>query len=492
MNDGHDLEALIRSRTPIIAIESREEGRALELLRSLRLPYNWPLFKWSVTEGLVSLAFDFDLEKEHLEPAQVLRHIKQRSGPGVYVLVDFHPYLDDPVTVRLLKDIAMQYPRSEKTLVLLSHALTIPDELRNFGATFRLSLPDPDSIRQIVKQVARQWAQDNPGRKVKADRQSLDLLIANLGGLTAAEVRRLAHRAIHDDGVINGDDLPRITKAKYELLGRDGILHFIHDIGDFSDIGGFRHLHNWLAQRRAAFRQTDHGLDRPRGILLLGVQGCGKSLAAKAVAGIWGIPLLRMDFAALFNKFHGETERNLRESLRAAEVMAPCVLWVDEIEKGISTGDHDGGTSKRVLGSLLTWMAENTAPVFLVATANDITSLPPELIRKGRLDEIFFVDLPDIANRKQIFEIHLRRRGHDPLNFNSGELARLSEGFSGAEIEQCVVAALYAAQSGDAPLSDELLQEEIRRTRPLSVLMAEKIDALRNWARDRTVSADAP
>ncbi len=493
MNDRHDLELLLRSRIPIIAINSREERRVLNLLRDMRHDMRHSLqqglYKWTLTEGLLSLSFDYAIDESHDQPEEILAHIKSVGKPGIYVLVDFHPFLNDPLNVRLLKDIALQHDSQPRTIVLLSHELKLPAELRNYATRFSLSLPHRDMIRDIVRQVAKQWSKDNPGQRVNANRQALEQLINNLAGLTAAEARRLAYKAIYDDGAIQEDDLPRIMQAKYELLSQDGILHFEYDLEEFANIGGFRHLKTWLEQRRHAFAEADHPLDPPRGILLLGVQGCGKSLAARAVAGAWGIPLLRLDLAAMYNKFHGETERNLRESLNAAVAMSPCVLWIDEVEKGISVTDQDGGTSKRVLGALLTWMAENTAPVFLVATANDIESLPPELIRKGRLDEIFFVDLPDLASRKTIFEIHLRKRQQDPRQFNCAELARQAEGFSGAEIEQCVVSALYAAQARQQPLDDTLLKEELTRTRPLSVVMGEKIEALRNWARERTVSA---
>ena len=258
----------------------------------------------------------------------------------------------------------------------------------------------------------------------------------------------------------------------------------------FAEVGGLERLKRWLGQRKDAFVAADAMLDPPKGILLVGVQGGGKSLAAKAVAGLWQLPLLRLDFGTLYNKFFGETERNLRNSLRTAEAMAPCVLWVDEIEKAIASGDYDSGTSKRVLGTLLTWLAERDQPVFLVATANRIDALPPELIRKGRLDEIFFVDLPDAVVRSQIFDIHLRKRGQNVQAFNLDELARHSDGFSGAEIEQAVVAALYLAREQRRPLDIGHLLMELEQTRPLSVVMAEQLTALREWARHRTVAAN--
>ncbi len=490
MSDRDDLERVLRSRTPIVALETREERRALDLLRQLRQHLPWPVWKWTLTEGLTSLAFDFALEGRHTEPDAILRHLRDEASPGVYVLVDFHPFLGDPVNVRLLKDIALRYDTNPRTVVLLSHDIALPAELDNHAVTVRLSLPDRETVRRIVVEEARRWKQEHPGRKVAADREALELLVNNLTGLTAAEVRRLAHQAIFDDGVIDAGDLPRVMQAKYDLLNQDGVLHYEFETERFADIGGFRRLREWLERRRSAFHDPRPGLDTPKGILLLGVQGCGKSLAARAVAGIWGIPLLRLDFATLYNKYHGETERNLRESLRAAEAMAPCVLWIDEIEKGLSTSDSDAGTSRRVLGTLLTWMAEKEAGVFLVATANDIQALPPELIRKGRLDEIFFVDLPDLATRKRIAEIHLRKRGADPMHYNTGELARRTEGFSGAEIEQLVVSALYAAHARGESLSDADLFAEAEHTRPLSVIMAEPVAALREWARTRTVPVD--
>jgi SpoVK/Ycf46/Vps4 family AAA+-type ATPase len=362
--------------------------------------------------------------------------------------------------------------------------------VRSFGARFKLKLPGPDTLRAWLNDEARQWARQNPGRRVRTDDQTLKSLVAQLNGLTEIDARRLIRSAIHDDGAITESDFPPLLKAKYDLLDQGGVLAFELDTARFTDIGGLRTLRGWLERRKTAFVEPQPALDPPRGILLVGVQGAGKSLAAKAVAGLWRLPLLRLDFGVLYNKFFGETERNLREALRTAESMSPCVLWVDEIEKGIASGDYDSGTSKRVLGTLLTWLAERSRPVFLVATANRIDALPPELIRKGRLDEIFFVDLPDTETRAQIFSIHLRKRGQQTSDFDLGELARCSDGFSGAEIEQAVVAGLYKAREQQRPLDGEHLLGELRETRPLSVVMSEHLTALRHWARDRTVPAN--
>ena len=490
MNDRHDLELVLQSRIPIIVLETREERRAMELLRSIVERSGQRLFRWTITEGLIPVVHGLGLQAETVEPAAALLHVKNDKKEAIYVLVDFHPWLEDPVHVRLMKDIAIQYEEYGKTLVLLSHDIQIPPELSHYCACVGLSLPDKDKIKSIVRETAAAWSREHGGQRVRADKSILDKLTHNLAGLTIAEVRRLAKRVIYDDGEINADDLPHLLKAKYELLNRDGVLQYEYDTEEFSLIGGFAHLRKWLAQRKNSFHSETGALDRPKGILLLGIQGCGKSLAAKAVAGDWSLPLLRLDVGAIFNKFHGETERNLRETLKAAEAMAPCVLWIDEIEKGFSTSSTDNGTAKRVLGTLLTWMAEKKASVFLVATANEIDALPPELIRKGRMDEIFFVDLPDLSARRHIFEIHLRRREQDPIHFSLVELARKSEGFSGAEIEQVVVSALYSAQAQNTILSDNLMETEIQHTRPLSVVMAEKIQLLRDWAESRTVSAN--
>jgi SpoVK/Ycf46/Vps4 family AAA+-type ATPase len=258
-------------------------------------------------------------------------------------------------------------------------------------------------------------------------------------------------------------------------------------------VGGFKNLKEWLQKRQMIFlgEKNIPGLDTPKGILLLGVQGGGKSLAAKAVAGTWGVPLLRLDIGALYDKYIGETERKMRDSLKMAERMSPCVLWIDEIEKGISTGgENDGGVSQRVLATLLTWMAEKKEPVFVVATANNVQTLPPELMRKGRFDEVFFVDLPDENMRKEILSIHLKKRGFDPAVFDLDKLSQVSNGFSGAEIEQAIVSGLYSMASGSGILTNDILITEVKTTRPLSVLMAEQVEALRDWARDRTVSAN--
>jgi len=493
MNNRHDLNVILSSRVPIVVVETLDEKRFLDMLGDLvRGAFggrHQPLFRWSVTEGLRRLDVDMGAQLHNAEPTNILKHIHAVDAPGIYVLLDFHPYLADPVNVRLLKDIAVDSPDGMRTVVLVSHELKMPPELERLAARFEISLPDDNERAMIVARVVTEWNAAHPG-SVEIDPQAQALLVKNLAGLTRADTRRLAHGAVFADGAITASDLPEVMKAKYELLNRNGVLSFEYETARFADVGGLRNLHTWLKQRRGALSGDLPGLEPPKGVMLIGVQGCGKSLAAKAAAGILGVPLLRFDFGALYNKYHGETERNLRESLRQAEVMSPCVLWIDEMEKGLAADSGDSGLSRRVLGTFLTWMAEKNGAVFVVATANDISALPPELVRKGRFDEIFFVDLPDPRARAKILHIHLSNRGHDADGFDLPALMQASEGFSGAEIEQGIVSGMFAANAAGASLATDLLLAEFERTRPLSIVMREKIDGLTQWAAARTVPAD--
>jgi SpoVK/Ycf46/Vps4 family AAA+-type ATPase len=420
----------------------------------------------------------------------VLEKIKQTSEPTLFVLCDYHPYLpQQPEHTRLLKEIAMGHAQLGHIVVLVSHALELPPELQAYSARIALALPEDVEIMAIVREEVAKWSRQNGNASIKTQPGVLKKLVKNLRGMTREDVRRLARTAIYDDGAITETDLPALNKAKFELIDMDGLLHFEYDTERFSAVGGLSALKQWLQQREQAFVHSDQQADSPKGLMLLGVQGGGKSLAARAIAGLWGVPLLRLDMAALFNKYIGETEKNLQASLRQAELMSPCVLWIDEVEKGVASGDSDDGTARRVLGTLLTWMAERKQRVFMVMTANDVSKLPPELLRKGRLDEIFFVDLPTESVRKTIFAIHLQKRGFDPEQFDLAQLAEFADGFSGAEIEQAVVAARHSSAAARQPLTSAEIVKQLQQTYPLSVVMAEQLAALRHWAADRTVSA---
>jgi len=502
-----DFEVLLRSRVPLIVVESRDEAQVLKALTracarqsdrvpapagaGLRAGSGLPCFQWSVTDGLKRLDTDAGVPQRTIaEPLDILKHVRATSLAGVYALLDFHPYLRDATLVRLIKDIAQEYERCARTLVLISYALEIPPELDHLAARLQMALPDRNERLLLVEEAARQWIRSNPHQPIKIDRHALDMLVENMNGLSVADTQRLARKAIFDDGALQVSDVPEIMRAKYELLNHGGILRYEPDTAHVADVGGLANFKSWLVKRRAAFDGSAPELDAPKGVLLLGVQGCGKSLAARASAGAFSTALLRLDCAALYDKCIGESERHLRESLSTADLLEPCVLWIDEIEKGFAAGDSDGGATRRVLGAFLTWLAEKKSRVFVVATANDITALPPELIRKGRFDEIFFVDLPNLDTRIEILRIHAAKRGIVLDNGALAHLAQACEGFAGAEIEQAVVAALYSAHAKHLTADAALLGAEIAATRPLAVVMSERVAALRVWAQQRTVPAD--
>jgi len=489
---NQDLVTLLRSRTPLLIVESAEEGRVVDGFRHAIAQSLRSLYRWSITDGLQRLDVDSEDERAAAPDASMtLLAIKQQRTPSVYLLLDFQPYLRYPMTLRLVREIVQRLDCAEHTLVLVGAGYELPPELAATATRHAFALPDSQALAALVREEAFNYSREH-GRNVTVDADAARAVVRNLHGLNLDDARRIVRKLIYHDGALAPSDLPELARAKYALLDRDGLLHFEYDTAQFAAVAGLARLKRWIAQRKPAFlgEKAAAKLDPPKGVLLLGVQGCGKSLAAKATAGGFGVPLLRLDFGTLYNKYHGETERNLRESLKSAEMLAPCVLWIDEIEKALATNNADDGVSRRVLGYLLTWMAERKAPVFLVATANDVQSLPAELLRKGRFDEVFFVDLPDAATRAEIFRLHLVRRELKEADYNLAALADASEGFSGAEIEQVIVAALYAAVGDKSRPTQQHLLAEIANTRPLSVLMAERVLALREWARSRTVPAD--
>ena len=489
MQDVKDLALIIDSKVPIIVLETHDETAALQLLTRVAMQRKLGYFGWSITEGLSRLGFGGDCADAATSPTDALRQIKKQTGPALFALCDFHPFLNNqPEHVRLLKDIALAHERLGHVLVLISYELDIPPELRRFSAKFRLALPNDSQLLAIIRDEVLAWNKQNPQAPLQPEPALVKQLVRNLRGLTDADARRLAHGAIHNDGAITAADIQTVNRAKFELLDMAGVLSFEYDTAKFSDVGGLKRLQEWLKLREHVLHAQLR--DRPKGVLLLGVQGSGKSLAAKAIAGAWGLPLLRLDMATLYNKFIGETEKNLRSALDQSEIMAPCVLWIDEIEKGLAGGNNDEGTSQRILGTLLTWMTERTSQVFMVATANDVQSLPPELLRKGRFDEVFFVDLPAVNVRADIFAIHLQQRNFDPARFDLQALAARSEKFSGAEIEQAIVTSVYTCSARREPMTTAHIEQAIDATVPLATMLAEKIEWLRDWAKDRTVPAD--
>lgn len=489
MEELNDIELIVKKGISLIAIESFEESKVLELSTRLAIKSFRKLYRWSITDGLVlNGTTDAVDSPQHENPEAVLQYIRKTQDAAIYVLCDFHHYLDDAKVIRLLKDIVL-YSASGITLILSSHELKLPAEIYRYSSRFRLNFPSEEKIRKIIVDEARDWQRDNQGLQVKTDSNTLDRMIGNLRGLTESDVKHLVKGAIYDDGAITRSDIDEVNKSKFELMNMSNILSYEYDTSHFADVGGLLGLKKWLEQRKDAFLMPQQNLDTPKGVMLLGVQGGGKSLAAKSVAGLWQVPLLRLDMAALYNKFHGETERNLRETLLLADKVSPCVLWVDEIEKSLAHSDNEG-LSKRVLGTLLTWMAERKSQVFIVATSNDISGLPPELVRKGRLDEIFFIDLPSKEDRGHIVEIHLAKREIELTQESIQHIAELTEGFTGAEIEQAIVSAIYSAQASEESVTGAHIVTAVMSTVPISHTRSEDINALRAWAVDRTVSAN--
>lgn len=490
-----ELEVLIRARYPIIYIESYEELRVQEVLRNIARRRGKRIFQWTITDGLVQLGardVEASTSSAHatLEPDGVLSAIRLSKENAIYILKDFHPHLDNPKIVRRLRDLANELKASYKTIILLSPTRKIPLELEKEITYLSFPLPDERELAEILEGIIA-TVNDNPQIVISVDEDDKEAMVKAALGLTAIEAENAFAKAIVMDSSLQRQDLSVILSEKEQIIRKTGFLEYFHSSEEFSSVGGMSVLKEWLRRRGKAFSEKARafGLPAPKGVLLIGVQGCGKSLTAKAVAGLWQMPLLRLDIGGLFGSWIGMSEENTRKALLAAEAISPCILWLDEIEKGLSgfqsSGVSDAGTTARVFSTIVTWLQEKEKPVFVIATANEISQLPPELIRKGRFDEIFFVDLPKEAERKEIFAIHLRKRRRKPENFDLDELVRLTDGFSGAEIEQVVISALYDAFYEGRDLAQADLVRSARETMPLSHTMREQIEALREWAKGR-------
>src|SRR5712692_2347887 len=442
-----DLDTLIRARYPLIYLVSWEEQRLDGILQDLAAQHGKVLFAWSVTRGLRRIGGARAVP--HLDPqkspVEMLATLGKLGEPSLVVLKDFHPFLSDPQVVRALRELAQDLKSTYTTVILLSPVLQIPVELEKELSVLAVSLPGFRDLYQLLREIVTVVRQGNQA-KIDLSREQAEQLIKAAQGLTLSEAENAFAKAIATDGMLSGNDIRLVLDEKRQVIRKSGLLEFVSVDEDLGNVGGVDTLKQWLGNRAAAFGEPARkfGLPAPKGLLLLGVQGCGKSLTAKAIASQWALPLLRLDLGRIFSSLIGSSEENLRRAIRGAESVSPTVLWIDEIEKGLagSSGPavNDTGVSARVFGSLLTWLQEKTAPVFVVATANRIDALPPELLRKGRFDEIFFIDLPSVAERREIFHIHLRRRHREPAHYDLDALAQSSEGFSGSEIEQCVIA----------------------------------------------------
>jgi SpoVK/Ycf46/Vps4 family AAA+-type ATPase len=493
MGPLRDLELTIQSRYPFVAVETSEEDRLEKALADIAADLRVPFFVWTVTSGLRRAGL-MNAMYDTQQPLRALNTVAAMTGEAMFLMKDLQRYFGEPPVVRKLLDLAPEFKHDRRVIVFSGAKIELAAELSALTALHALELPGADELKRIVKQAVQTCERDGPV-KVELPPADLDRLVERLRGFTAFEAERAVTRAILKDRSLGVRDIETIVEIKKELLKKDGVLEYIAPEENLAEVGGFANLKAWLQKRKKAFgpEARQFGIESPRGMLLLGVQGCGKSLVARAVAKEWGLPLLKLEAARLYDKYVGETEKNLERALKTAEQMAPCVLMIDELEKGLSYnpgGDADAGLSKRIFGRLLTWLNDRKAPVFVVATSNNISELPPELTRKGRFDEIFFVDLPNAAERAQIFTVHLKKRKRNPGLFDLSALAEASNGFTGAEIEQAVVSALYTAFSKGMEVTSAIIAAELSATKPLSITRAEDVTALRQWARDRAVMAN--
>jgi AAA+ superfamily predicted ATPase len=494
MDDCDRLVQLIKGGYCCVSVVTHEEDYALELVRVAALNMSRPLWIWSMATGVRDglLAASPILAETEL-PAAGLKSFMDTKPGSVCVTLDLAEHVKG-LTLRLLRDLIRDFQEDDRTLVMIDSTDKLPEVVRAYCRPLEISLPGKPELEAIVRRTLRRYHRNRP-IEVAISRRGLDTIVRNLRGLSRRQAERIILDTITEDRRFDDADIDVVIASKRQMLQRGGLLEYIQTPRDLSEIGGMRRLKKWLRARSHAFGGDAEafGLTPPRGVLMLGVQGAGKSLCAKAIATAWHQPLLRLDPGALYNSFIGESEANLRRVLRQAEAMAPVVLWIDEIEKGFASAasqSTDGGLSKRLFGSLLTWMQEHDAPVFLIATANDIEALPPELLRKGRFDEIFFVDLPTRAVRKRIFAIHIEKRGRNPETFDLDALAAASEGYSGSEIEEAVVTGMHEAFAASKELDGDHVLEALKTSPPLSTTMAERVQALREWAKGRCVPAD--
>lgn len=489
MDASGDLRLLLVSRHPLILARVDDERRFMGYLREAART-DFPLWTWSSTRGLARHGLAPQANTQ--AAARALAFVAEIRGPGVFVFHDAEPVLEDHTSVRAIKERALE-ATTEQTVILTGATISVPDDLLGLALLWKLEPPSDREVQRLVSETLEELhvrqlaAVDLPPERIRE-------LEASLRGLSLLEGQRLILRAALEDGRLDAEDLPRLREAKAGLLAEDGILTLVPtDEGGLDRVGGLDQLKEWLAIRGRGFTSEarDFGLEAPRGVLLIGVPGCGKSLVAKTLARSWGMPLVSLDPGAIFGSFVGESEERLRRALRAIGSMSPVVVWVDEIEKGFaaSASARDGGVGQRVLGSFLSWLQERPGQIFLVATCNDVDSLPPELLRRGRFDETFFVDLPGPAEREAIIRLHLERRRRDPAPLSLDGLVARTEGFSGAELEGVVVGALYRAFAAEKDLDDAFLREEADHTAPLSRTRAEDIARLRAWSAGRAIPA---
>ncbi len=495
MSDRDNLERLLTARHPCISIVSNEEAYVLDVLYRLAIDQGREVREWSASRGLTLGPLTHGERVADTEnPAAAMFYHLKHDASCFLVLLDLAPHLGDAKVVRMLRDAVERARQIRGHVILIDHEEPPAKIVEPIATRFEVSLPDESELAELVRDtIQREHRQERVNAKVS--REGLATIVRTLRGLSRRQAEQIIVDTVAEDRRLDERDISRILARKRQIIHRDGLLQYVESPADLSEIAGFHRFKQWLEMRRETLsaKAIKFGLRPPRGVLMLGVPGAGKSLCARAVATAWHRPLLRLDPGVLYDRYIGESERRLREALQQAEAMSPIVLWVDEIEKGFASAaahNVDGGLSQRMFGSLLTWMQDHHAPVFMFATANNIEALPPELLRKGRFDEIFFVDMPTPEIRKRVFEVHLAKRGRDASKFDLATLVAASDGFTGAEIEQAIISALHEAFATGTDVNTELIAGALEHSPPLSVTMGEEIAQLRSWAAERCVPVD--
>lgn len=503
MDFQRELETLIRARYPILYVVTSEETRLQNAIVAVAGRRQKKVFEWSYSTGVVPAGTSIQSQKGRntatKDPLVALDQVIDQIEPAIFLFKDFHPFLtkNNFAVIRKLKDIAIHLKNSFKTIILISPMLELPSELDKEVTVLSFPLPTRQDLRGLLDGIVED-VKNVREVSIDLDEAGRERLLQAALGLTWSEAENVFAKIIVKDGRLSGEDVHEVFAEKQQIIRKSGLLEYYDANETIADVGGLGVLKDWLLKRAVAFTEQARafGLPAPKGVLLLGVQGCGKSLCAKAVSSLWQLPLLRFDMGRMFNSLVGSSEENVRKAIGVAESVAPAILWVDEIDKAFAgvqgSGGTDGGTTARVFGTFLTWLSEKTSPVFVVATANDITQLPPELLRKGRLDDIFFVDLPVEEERAEIFRIHLARRRRQPENFDIKALVAASGNFSGAEIEESIISALYDAFYAQHDLTTEDILETLQQTVPLSKTMDEHLNRLRSWAEGRARHASFP
>lgn len=475
-----ELDVYLRARFTLMVLVTTEEERALQTVKSVCEKSKRPCLTWDVADSFQLLAGSIATPAAR-DPLSALEQIDKADGEALFVLKDFHDCWCNAQFKRKLRSVAQRLKFTKKSILITTPSSKIPEELKDEAVVVEFAPPNTGELEAVLNRLTQ-----TPGVKVNLTKLGREKLVQAALGLTASQAQRVFAKAIVSNGALDDRDIDLVTQEKKEIIRESEALEFYAVTETPDDVGGLGVLKDWLRLRERAFTQEarDYGLPSPKGIALIGIPGTGKSLTAKMIGGLWRLPLLRLDVGALFGSLVGEAEERTRRALRLAETVAPCIVWIDEMEKALAHGGGDSGTSTRVFGTILTWMQEKTAPCFVIGTANDISSLPPEVLRKGRFDEIFFLDLPTVEERQEIFTVHLRKRNRLPQDFDIGRLARESQGYVGAEIEQAIIDAMYVGFNAQREFTSEDISAALKRQVPLSVSQRETVGALRNWLRE--------